>query len=491
MAGKAMCTRKSRLDSSENGVITKKKPIIISSNNLNNVEETTMDHGKKHRGAPIIAIIALFAVSAFCAPDSSGMQARILGKGSFEFGQIVDGQYRQATDVNQTLSHYALEDAKIQVGGEIKRNDGLSIITVAEGIISFPYALPTDGASTGGFQCYSPRYTWDFIQADAEYAFGDRDEPYLNISAGYFPFKYNPDARNFGDYLFRINPYPQFLQTNFDMPYQRLLGLHLGSTLFSSLKQDLLLTSETELWPLKDFSLSYVVSYNLFKFAEFGAGIMWDRLLAVDNKITNPPTPTNPNNFSFQGTKVEFRGALDIKQFFPFRDVFGKNDLRLYGELCLNGLKNYPIIDTTNALYPGYNDLAKRMPILIGFNVPVFRLLDVLSIEAEWWDNSYQRDGNTYYFANSYWAVFNKGNALTATPTVYGLPTRTEPYGGAWHWSVYAKKAILSNLNLVAQVARDHTFLQTSQTGPSNGDPQEAVDGRGNWTWLCKIEYGF
>jgi hypothetical protein len=211
----------------------------------------------------------------------------------------------------------------------------------------------------------------------------------------------------------------------------------------------------------------------------------------VDNKITNPPTPTNPNNFSFQGTKVEFRGALDIKQFFPFRDVFGKNDLRLYGELCLNGLKNYPIIDTTNALYPGYNDLAKRMPILIGFNVPVFRLLDVLSIEAEWWDNSYQRDGNTYYFANSYWAVFNKGNALTATPTVYGLPTRTEPYGGAWHWSVYAKKAILSNLNLVAQVARDHTFLQTSQTGPSNGDPQEAVDGRGNWTWLCKIEYGF
>ncbi len=384
--------------------------------------------------------ITISSVFASDGSDSSGIQARIMGKGAFEFGQIANGQYSKTYNGSGLLSHYAMEQAVIQVGGELTGNNGLSVVLLGQGTLSFPYTLPTDGELAGGFSSYSPRNSWNINQAYADYSFGDQDNPYLNISAGYFPFKYNPDARDFGDYLFRINPYPQFFQTNFDMPYSQLLGLRVGSTLFSSLRADILLTSETVLWPLRDFSLSAVVSYKILNFGEIGAGIMWDRLLSVDNTLTNPPTsPSDLTGISFQGTKVEFRGALNIKQLLPFKEIFGKNDLRLYGELCLNGLKNYTV-DTTNQYYPAYNNIEKRMPLLLGFNVPTFKFLEVLSVEAEWWDNSYQRDGITNYFANSYWNVLNAGNAMIANPVKYGSAHFAQPYGGAWHWSVYAKK---------------------------------------------------
>ena len=432
----------------------------------------------------VVAIIGIgvMAASALAEGDSSGYSARLMGYGAFEFGQIVNGQYSKSPDGSGLLSHYALEQAIIKVGGEIKRNDGLSIVLLGQGTLSFPYTLPSDGQTAGGFSSYSPRNTWDIYEAYADYFLGDQNDPYLNITAGYFPFKYNPDARDFGDYLFRINPYPQFLQTTFDMPFAQLLGIRVGSAPFSGFRADVLLTSETVLWPLRDFSLAGLVSYKLLGFAEFGAGIMWDRLLSVDDKLTTPPASVNTNNFTFQGTKVEFRGALDVKPFLPFRDIFGKNDLRLYGELCLNGLKNYPITDTLNPAYPGYNDIEKREPLLLGFNIPTFKFLEVLSVEAEWWDDN---------FANSYLNVLNAGNAVNANPIKYGSQHLAQPYGGAWHWSVYTKKAILPNLNLVAQVSRDHTFIETMFTGSSNADPEEAVDGLGDWTWMGKIEYVF
>jgi hypothetical protein len=68
---------------------------------------------------------------------------------------------------------------------------------------------------------------------------------------------------------------------------------------------------------------------------------------------------------------------------------------------------------------------------------------------------------------------------------------RIDPYGGPWHWAVYAKKTIASNIRIAAQVGRDHTFIETSFSGMSNGDPEEAMDGKGNWGWMAKIEYGF
>ena len=433
--------------------------------------------------------VALFAVSSFGEPaaDTPAVHAQVFGYGGYEFGQIVKGQYTFAP--NMRLLHYGIEQAVVQIGGEVTRSDGLSIILVGQGRVCFPYALPTDGSGAGGFAVYSPRYTWDIHQAEVMYSLGNPDAPVLNVGAGLFPFKYNPDSRTFGDYLLRISPHPQFLQTNFDSPYQRLLGLHIHSALspvsnpeVMTLRQDLLLTSEIHLWPLRDFSLTYMVNATLFRFADIGAGIMGDRMFPVDDSIDKPPAKNTTFRFSFGGTKVMFRLAFDFKRFLPFKELWGENDWRLYSETCLNGLKNDPITDSTQYEYPGYNDLKKRMPTVFGFNVPACRLLDVLSVEGEWWDNN---------FANSYWGVFNAGYSLNPHPYRYPGSNRKDPYGGPWHWSIYAKKTIAKNIRIAAEAGRDHTFIETSFSGASNLDPQEAMDGKGNWGWMAKIEYGF
>lgn len=439
--------------------------------------------------------IGIGVVFASDEADSSGITTRFFGMGSYEFGQIVMGQYAWAKNITETnkgrLDHYWNQQGLLQIGVAVKGNKGLSMILAGEGAMLFPYSLPSDGSGFG-FDYLQARFKWYPSQLEGDYSLGDADNPYLKLGVGYFPFKYNPDARNFGDYLLRINSYPQYLPTTFDACYTRLLGFHATSKPLPSLQADFLLTSETYLWPLRDFSLSLLVNYNLMKFADFGAGIMGARVFAVDDQMTNPPPGVQEQgcDFTFASTKLMFRVALDFKRFMPF-EFWGPNDFRLYGEACLNGLKNYPmdsIYASTSAFYPGYNDILKRIPVSMGFNIPTFKVLDVLSLEAEWWDNN---------FANSYWSVYPTigGYKELPNPTKYSVMLqqghRIDPYGGAWHWSVYAKKTLFNNAKLVFQVARDHTILTTTLTGATNGDAEEAMDGFRNWGWMAKIEYGF
>jgi hypothetical protein len=425
------------------------------------------------------------------APVSNWFQPHVFGYGDYQYGQVVHGQYAWAPG-GGNLDHFSMEQAVVQVGGDIKSKIGLSAIVIGQGILTFPFCLPTDGSGAGGFGCYAPRYTWDLKQAELQYTLGDAKSPILKLDVGLFPFKYNPDGRTFGDYLLRISPYPQFLQTSFDVPdAEHILGIRLSSSLLTQdwldVHHDLMLTSETTFWPLQDFSLSYLINTSFFRILDLGAGIMWDRLLPASQILDQPAVSNNTHDFTFQGTKVMLRAALDFKNVWPLnlaKGVWGKEDWRLYGEMCLNGLKDYPVTDTTSHEYPGYSDIKKRMPTVFGFHVPTCGILDVLSLEWEWWDND---------FANSYWGVFNAGYGLVPNPYKYGQgnTNRNQPYGGPWHWGIYAKKTVFTHISLVGQIGRDHTFIQTSMTGTSNGDPQEAMDGLGNWAWWLKIQYDF
>lgn len=441
---------------------------------------------------------AVLTGSVFSDTDVGVKDLKIFGMGSYEFGQIVRGQYGfSPTDAK--LLRYWMQKGLLQIGVSKIQENGLGIILAGEGMLHFPFALPSDG-SGAGYIYYLPRTTWYIHHAEAFYAKGDAESPFFKVGAGFFPYKYNLDGRNFGDYFFRSTIYPQYMPTDFDTPYRRLLGLRLESTLFAStffdglsedllsMKQQLLLTSEVYLWPLKDFSLTYLVDFNVLHFVEIGGGVMGYHMFPVDEELNRPSLGAdNPCHFLFSGTKFMCKLAFDVKQIFPWKELWGKNDWRIYSEVCVNGLDNYPVADSsggnTNEVAPGYNDIKKRLPVLIGFNFPTCKFLDVLSIEAEWWD--------IYPFANSYTWVYIKGYAQPPKPTKYELSGHKDPYGGPWHWSIYAKKTVLKNIKLIAQAARDHTVIETSQTGMSTGDPQEAMDGRGNWAWMCKIEYGF
>ncbi|NLD94262.1 MAG: hypothetical protein GX639_16520 [Fibrobacter sp.] len=188
----------------------------------------------------------------------------------------------------------------------------------------------------------------------------------LDVTAGYFLYKYNPDVRNLGEYLFRSATYPAYIITAFDFPMARLLGLKIShSFLDMCLTQDLILSSETVFYPAMDWSLSYIVNYNIANLGlvNVGAGISLAHLISVydytetTGSATSPKfsgaqgnqylTPSGDTAFyTFKGSKLMVRASIDPLAFVRENNsFFGESDLKLYGELLVIGLKSYP--DTT------------------------------------------------------------------------------------------------------------------------------------------------
>jgi hypothetical protein len=210
---------------------------------------------------------------------------------------------------------------------------------------------------------------------------------------GYFPFKYNAQSTNLGEYLFRSGTYPGWLTTGFEQSIEKpkLAGVHLSYTFGSNikLKQDLILNTELDVYPLHDINLTYVASPSIGHFANLGFGVQLARLIAVDPKKTTPGEEAKYQNkqkplfenrigyidtashdtilYTFRGAKLMGRFNLDFKALLgDMNGFFGAEDLKLYGEVALLGVKNYP---------GWYNKRGERIPMMAGFNWPTNQLL--------------------------------------------------------------------------------------------------------------------
>jgi hypothetical protein len=79
----------------------------------------------------------------------------------------------------------------------------------------------------------------------------------LDLSIGLMPYKYNPEVRNLGEFLFRSGTYPFVLFNNYNFPLARLSGLRLnfkyGTEKFG-LTVDQFVLMERETPPLNDIS---------------------------------------------------------------------------------------------------------------------------------------------------------------------------------------------------------------------------------------------
>ncbi|MGA2508207.1 MAG: hypothetical protein ABSF80_12105 [Chitinispirillaceae bacterium] len=330
-------------------------------------------------------------------------------------------------------------------------------------------------------------------RADLTYSFGDKQNPYLNIALGYFPFKYNDDARNLGEYLFRSGTYPQYLITNFDFPLARLLGLHLSGSLIDKIKWDVLATTNIEWTAIGDLNLSAIVSYKPIPAIEVGGGVSFCSIISVNKNMTTPDYATTSTTdryvengdtlfYTFAGTKLMARGTLDPQSFFP-NTIFGKEDLKVYGELAVLGVKNYPAsLDSVVR----YDDILTRMPIMFGFNFPAFKVLDVLSLQGEWFYSRYPDDMNPLVFDNQPipFTSFNGGDI-----PLKGLYNPNAYKGNIWKWSVYGKKTLAGHFQITFQCARDH--LRWYRMDFSTQDYNEALRTNKDWYGTVKVGYVF
>ncbi|HKP96585.1 MAG TPA: hypothetical protein VJ385_12575 [Fibrobacteria bacterium] len=127
--------------------------------------------------------------------------------------------------------------------------------------------------------------------AKATAMWGDPEKPSFTLGGGLFPFKYNPQAADLGEYLFRSGPYPTYVM-NGGMLSIGDNGAYLegfqGSAHLGSLNVDLLAITETGMPPLYDWSIAILADYTLGDgLLTLGAGVNFKRLIPVNKDRTS------------------------------------------------------------------------------------------------------------------------------------------------------------------------------------------------------------
>jgi hypothetical protein len=430
-----------------------------------------------------IGLIAVVVSSGFAEiPFDTTKGIALSGQGWLQEGQLVKYHFREREDVGRAW----LSEARLRISADktitpwLKTAVGLEILGWYE-----TYDLETNST----FLVPDRFFSYSIRQGEALFSWGEL----LSLELGIFPFKYNPEVRNLGEYVFRSGVYPGFLIGEFDIPEAVLTGLRINNRIAGKFTEDLLLTLEEQFKPFHDITLSYLAAYTPHPAITIGLGASASHLISVDEKRTTPKTDgtwyiEDPDTLrdtsgadsailgdtaylTFRGVKIMGRLCFDIKQLFP-HSIFGPEDLKLYGEAAILGLQNYDLY---------YDTLWQRIPVMMGFNFPTFKILDVLSLEAEWYGSPYPN---------------NYKNAFSIQPLPRPIPD--DPPRGVppsvyrkddWKWSVYAKKTIAGSFSVSAQCARDHVRIRANN--PNYIEREEVLTKDNQWYWMLKFAYGF
>jgi hypothetical protein len=425
---------------------------------------------------------------AFCAaflPWNAGAQESAVefhGAGWFQFGRV------ERSSGNPSEENYYNKNWMQNAGGQV--NSGLKIdehwdAGLGLGVVQVHLIRGNQGNGN-----WYPFYVPYVAEARVTYATSFTDGDKFRLSLGSIPYGYNPDAKNLGVYLLKGYVYPGALVSGFGNVFGAVAGYQKGA-----FRNDLILNSEMEDRPLYDYSIADVVSYRIVPGFEVGAGVNFYRVLAQNSDLTSPGRdcesdlgpkavqgqenpcyiivrdtagiPTDTVTGSLAGTKLMARFSIDPKALFGFSGAgslaFGKNDLLFYGEAAILGTKDYPVI---------YDDIFRRMPVMVGFNFPAFGLLDYLSVEVE------------------YYASKNSSDNLSAQNGTWIPPVNPAVNNARddWKWSAQAAKTLWGSAQLSAQVANDHLRLGGSHDKPSG---VEALTTPKDWYWTCKLAYFF
>lgn len=231
-----------------------------------------------------LAASALLIASPASVRSQEGVEYGPLRFGGVhEFGGIYDGLYAPKTgpvvsplEWSDHFGVYLRQD--IVVDRRLELQLGLG------GVFQFAkpeYVYPKFFSSMYKMFFFGPTI------ARATYRFGDPESPDgLSVGGGLFPFKYNPDAANLGEYLFRAAPYPTYITTG-GLLYVGdnaafLQGLH-ANWKRGGFSLDGLLVTETVMPPLYDWSLALLARYSVADgLAEVGAGVNFKRLIQID-----------------------------------------------------------------------------------------------------------------------------------------------------------------------------------------------------------------
>lgn len=446
--------------------------------------------GMKSMQLAATASLAVLAGLSHAAPELT-----ISGGASMSMGYIMESS--DTSSLNYNGNRLQALGAQFLIRSRLTEK---LVISTGAGITERHFPSGNIGNSGGRTYFVGSPY---LVDADFKYTWLESERHNVSLTGGYFPYSYSPDVKNLGLYLIRGPVYPGILVSGFETKHTRPVANTLGVRFnhrWGSFEYNVILNSETETFPIFDVSPIFLASYRFGEALKIGAGVNFQHLLAVDPKLTSPDTMATDNSdagingdpntrtyiyvdtvakdttfMSFAGTKVMANFSFDPKAFFGRGgNVLGPNDIKLYGEVAILGL------NTTKAYNALYGDLKRRMPVMFGFNLPAFRLLDHLAVEVEWYGSRVKDDLSRFQAST--------GNFYSPIPVAYDT-AKINVTKDDWKWSVHAERKF-GQLRASAQVASDHARPGGTLTSPSS-EWQTYFVKPTNWYWMLKLGFFF
>jgi hypothetical protein len=465
------------------------------------------------RAAGLVAAGALLFARSVIGGGTDDIVFTPIGDAYLQVGQIVNGLYEtEGTPIipifniwqQQAYAHVGY-DALIDKRLDITISVGGMMVYSTPQILSVPATLMTDQ----DFLINSAWASYPLVRDSGRFS--------LTVQGGYFPYKYSPDVRNLGEYLFRANAYPMLVYSSFDYPQVRILGARIGmEALDSTITDDVILHSEVLGVPVQDWSIADILTLHLSTMLDIGGGVDFTHLLSVYpgpyNSAFNDVlydyyynvNSSNNQNFVLRTITTGANGSKDtvwadtlgwrsIKlmgrfSFDPKKalsrlfdcTMLGRDDGKIYGETDIIGLENYP---SSNVNFAELYSRNMRTIYSMGINLPTFRLLDVANVEVE-----YNADTTSSF---SDYNIVNATNGPVLSPLTFadmGSSMTRSP----WRWSCYVKKTVCNgHVGFIAQAARDHTKINLNYWNPLYMSLGEALPASGNWCWNFKTEVKF
>lgn len=437
------------------------------------------------------------------APEAfDGFRAKM----GLEYGHLWSGEYRRtiSTRTSSTpLDLVALNRNIITLDYRTQAGESWTYFAGLKGILWWPFS--TEIGEPGS---RTIRVEPHLSTLKARYGSQEEDGSGSFLEFGFIPYKYNQDARNLGEYLYRSGTYPGDVVTTdgyqfMDKAQYDAYGAHARlSTLGGLLTHDFNLFLEGFLEPLADITPAYEAGLKAGGL-ELGFGAAWNRGIAFRPSKNRPQdennlyieVPADPvkgyayykgpflgapsevrddaakpykvlHRWTQRGVKVMARAAYDFGTFLP-EDIKSPGDGRVFVEMAVLGIEDQPYY---------YEDINQRIPIMAGVNVPTFKILDLFSAQVEYYDSRFNNVSNSDRISLPIWTVANYATRDLDTYT----PSK-------WRWSFYGRKRLNRLLDLRAQVASDHLRLRNVLSTRSDYDLTVSPK---DWYYLLKLEMG-
>ncbi|MEO6096231.1 MAG: hypothetical protein ABIW76_11225, partial [Fibrobacteria bacterium] len=429
-------------------------------------------------GVRAVALLGVFLGTALAA---EGPNITLGAAGWFNYGSIVSSS-DTAFGIDVEGRPMISSGAQIVLQGAVSEHLDIQAGIGAAGGHFIAPKVTTQGG-------YSPYDIGPYVaQANFTYSFWKAEASSLFLRGGLFAYDYAEENQNLGLYLLRGPVYPGLVLSGFEtkhvLPVANMLGMQLHHQA-GAFQHDVLMQVETEFKPYYDVSLAYLATIKAGSAFRLTGGANYYHLISVDPSLTTDTTRMrwvdtagavdDTVQLSARAIKLMVNAAFDVKALFGGSEVLGAEDLKIYGEVALLGLENSKVYKDL------YGPYSQRMPMMVGFNLPVFKLLDRLSLEVEYYGAPFKDD------------LKNFENTAIIKTSVIPIDVDSNYTKDNLKWSVYGSRTISNHIKLSLQVASDH-FRPGVFTGYGDNNPPQSeavLFSPSEWYWMGKVAYFF